>query len=500
MATIAPPDVQEWIRIRDQIKNLELLNLPVVKAREEQRKSQAERELQAAQAAAQQAAAKAKKEAKDVGKLEHRGVSRFMARVGGDLDEKVAKEKREAEEASVALEARKKAVAAKDAELKAITAGLARVSMDEAGLKGLKEQQKALLKRVFDGPSGAGDKYEKDLQSEVAILKPDYTKYHKKHDDYEKGHDHVKKGVALCGRSVQAMQAAQKLCGADMMMNIGPRNGGLMGNMADIKKRQTLREASQAIQAAAGEVLRAKEYIPEIQPIDPALIKAMGPAMDILFDGIMVDMIIAKQVKESLERVTRTYQHLQQGLQWVEGVKKDVDSKYNGVKGTYKTKKAALKEHRRRLIAQAASPQASAPSAPPVAAPAVANLISLDTPTQPPFPAGAPGMAYPPAQPYGAPRPSAYPPSMPLPQQYAAPPPGTAYPPTVSAPQQYAPPPAQYDPFSPYPPQQYAATNPFAGAAPPSPNPTGYPQAPPSPIPNYPGTSASGYPMPPSTH
>eukprot|EP00123_Amoebidium_parasiticum_P009574 comp19563_c0_seq1/m.22967 comp19563_c0_seq1/g.22967 ORF comp19563_c0_seq1/g.22967 comp19563_c0_seq1/m.22967 type:complete len:447 (-) comp19563_c0_seq1:346-1686(-) len=359
-------DAQEWARLGSEVVRLESLNIDSTKKRYESHKAKLEAELKQLKTQAENHKREAYRSQGKIETLEKRGVSRFLSRVTGTLDDKIAKNQDRTQRNMELHGVKVGEMERCQSELREVTNTLSRVYSDEAALKGLKEQQKNLLLRVFDGPAGAGDSYEKQLQAEVKSLKPELEKNKKRKETHENALKHLRKGTQECAKAVQLLQQASRLCAVDVAMSArrrgGPpgRNPGMGNVMVDRRKHQFLRGAAQTLQGAAAEVLQAKSYVSEIQPIDPNLVRSMSPFIDMMFNSMVTDIVVAKQVKDSLRRTEETYTHLQAGLAWLERNESAVSAKYSAVKAHYEEKKTQLKTHRIRLIS---SPPPQAPQA-----------------------------------------------------------------------------------------------------------------------------------------
>lgn len=343
-------------------QHLESLGIPIAKAREEDKKSKAEHELSLLRKQLPKLANQAKKQQKGVESLEKRGVVRLFARVGGNLDDKVIKSKQQAELAVEATQTARGNIETQEAVVRSLAQNLTLIYTDEAALNEAYAHEKALFKHVFAGPSGKGDDYEKSLQHEVFSLKSGVSKAQHARKEHELACTHMQQAVTLCGQAVQNLQQAQRLCAADLAMNMRNNNGGAMGMINDMKKHRVLRDGATALAQSSQYVLQAKLILPQIQPLDPALIRTMSPFMDRAFDGVVIDLVIARQVKQSLQRTESAYAQLNQGLGWVEGLTKQVREKADALKGNRNARKKELKRHRIRLIENAGTAPVPAPN------------------------------------------------------------------------------------------------------------------------------------------
>eukprot|EP01134_Creolimax_fragrantissima_P000799 CFRG0799T1 len=297
----------------------------------------------------------AKKEAKDVKSISRPGFKRFGARLGGKLDDKEEKEKREAAQAAGAVTKQSETIMREEKELEQLMLTFQHLSVQVGSLKQAERDRKNLVKQVFTGV--VGDDHENKLEHEVTGLKPSYKGAQREAKDLEKADGLMREAIKCSAQCVQLMRQAEQMQRVDMVTNIGRRNGGMMGNMAEIRKQQTLRGAKQAMCQAASMVDRARDFCPQIQPIDPNVIESMSAFVDIVFDNVLTDAIAGKKIRASMEKVVRSHKHLTEGQNWVNARAKEMQNVYNQKRALYKSKKNELVNHRIRLIQQAAEGQ-----------------------------------------------------------------------------------------------------------------------------------------------
>lgn len=142
--------------------------------------------------------------------------------------------------------------------------------------------------------------------------------------------------ASIYGRAQGLMQgAAQKIEGAlqalgrtqmsgmmQMGMGVGrPLRGrhGPMNLMMDMGQMMSVRQANEMVQSAARDITAARGVLPTMPSIDEALLKSatMGIFQNVLFGGVMSDMMQIAMVKRSTEEVKRMMGQVKQVLGWI---------------------------------------------------------------------------------------------------------------------------------------------------------------------------------------
>ncbi|KNC83488.1 hypothetical protein SARC_04269 [Sphaeroforma arctica JP610] len=147
MSAIPQHEVDDWKRLTSMIDNLQNDRISDKHHAQERKVHDVTLKLSGDEETLKKLEKKAKKEAKDVKSISKPGFKRFGARIGGHLDEKTEKEKKEAVAAQNAVEKKQEEIQREKKELEQLTQALQHLSVQAGSLKTAEKDRKNLIKQ-----------------------------------------------------------------------------------------------------------------------------------------------------------------------------------------------------------------------------------------------------------------------------------------------------------------------------------------------------------------
>jgi hypothetical protein len=183
-------------------------------------------------------------------------------------------------------------------------------------------------------PSG-GDKASQ-LQAEIAQMSARAGEVQRGTVAYSTAQQHLRRAEEELGGALRSLSVTQVSGATETLqdMRIGMRGGGMFGprrqagRMADRRNdfghnmidTVTISKANNLMKAAAGEIQRAKQYVPQLPFIQMANVsQAMGGVFfsALLAPGLIGDMMQNQKVNKAKAQVQEMSQQVKQALDWV---------------------------------------------------------------------------------------------------------------------------------------------------------------------------------------
>lgn len=327
------------------------------------------------------------KELKKQVKKEHQytdkgpNLKKFGARITGQLAKKQHAKKELVEELQKKDESYQHDVEVLQAQVQEAKRAHMKLEQRQAELLAFRAETDDLLHKIFDGPCGSPQ--ENACENEMIALHNSKHEIGKRKSTYEKSRRFLAGGVKQLGGSLQMLRMAGFNNKLQLMDNMfGDRNDGMFG---DIMKQRRINQAKMLLMEAKQNVINAKNLVPEIPRVDNASIQTFGLLADMIFDGVIGDMMQQRRIRESMNSIENSMIGAQFGLQWMDAtITQSINPQLDQTEKAYFAKRQQLKQIRVELIRTMQIASGVRASQVPVAPPAYTPVSSVDsfTPAQ----------------------------------------------------------------------------------------------------------------------
>lgn len=213
-----------------------------------------------------------------------------------------------------------------------------------------KHRQDELLEKLFNGPCGSPQ--ENQCEAEMGALHAQKHDIAKRKSTFETARQYLAGGVQQLGGALQGLRAAGFNNKLQLMDNVfdGGRSDGIF---MDVMKQRRINQAKMLLMEAKQNLINAKSLVPELPRIDDANIECFGMLADMVFDGVIGDMMQQRRIRESMDQVENALAGAQYSLQWMDAViNQQINVNLQTIESAYFQHRKMLKELRLNLIGE----------------------------------------------------------------------------------------------------------------------------------------------------
>jgi len=271
-------------------------------------------------------------------------------------EERASEKLKEYEKISAEVNAHKLKLDGLRSDAASAKAVLGQAQADLQALQRAREERSMLVIKLFKGQgTHASDATEDALESELDSYAPKLAEVKMTKQTYSMAAMELDMAVKGIEKATQMTQQAYGRANADLVLGLGPTNGPL-GAANDIQKRRALQDANNTYQMAIQNMARAKMHIPDLPNVSEATIHQPPVFGDLIFDNIISDMIVRKQIQKSLAMMQKTQAEAKEALGWLNGkISSTVDPELHRLEAMYESKSNELEAYRAKLLSAAAT-------------------------------------------------------------------------------------------------------------------------------------------------